>query len=153
MKSFLKDVRAFFRLKPKKSLITQDDAFFNALRQKVIVWESLERDWDGDDGVPPPVVVRNNTKEFIEAMRINKVPHPTIYIAGDGEIGFRWKLGALTASVSFLSDGYVVGYCPGRVYKDSIDFDFIYARHRQNPVISTFFDALKTHSSLNRTPA
>lgn len=81
------------------------------LADKVQSWIDLPTDWDGDDGVAPSSAVIDAAVAFAHYASYGGAPKPELYIAGDGEVGFRWTTGEDFASVAFLNDGHVVVYC------------------------------------------
>lgn len=82
---------------------------WGALKARVIRWSSLPDDWDGNDGVAPSATVVENAKNFIALAARLGAPVPVPFIAGDGEIGFRWAKGNRFGSVSFV-EGDVLAY-------------------------------------------
>jgi hypothetical protein len=116
---------------------------FTLLRDKVGIWSEFETGWDGEDGIPPPAVVVANAFDFIDLMEKSLAPIPSIYIAGDGEIGFRWTSDNARASVSFLDDGYVVGFCPEYLGFAAADVDGPYIPSQSNPAVSRLLDSIR----------
>ncbi|WP_292097084.1 hypothetical protein [Brevundimonas sp.] len=87
----------------------KDFIAWSALRGRVKAWASLPEGWDGIDAAAPPAETVEAALLFMQQARDNRIPLPQPFIASDGEIGFRWARGNAFASVSFLSDGSVVG--------------------------------------------
>jgi hypothetical protein len=83
---------------------------FGALQSKIDLWADLDEDWDGAGGVAPPHQVVSNATTFLNEAERAGVKLPQVYVAGDGEVGFRWTRDAAFASVSFLPDGNIVAF-------------------------------------------
>lgn len=83
-------------------------AAWSALQAKLSKWASLPNDWDGDDGIAPSTIAVANARLFLDAAAACGAPVPMPYIAGDGEVGFRWKKGDGYASAAFLSNGTIL---------------------------------------------
>ena len=81
---------------------------WGALRARVISWSGLKQGWDGEDGMAPSNRTIDAALAFMQSARATALPLPAPYIAGDGEIGFRWAKGDAFASVAFLDEGEVV---------------------------------------------
>lgn len=81
---------------------------WGVLKARIIRWEALPDDWDGNEGVAPPKVAAGNAKLFVDAAKHAGAPLPSPFISGDGEIGFRWGRGDGFASVAFIDDHVVV---------------------------------------------
>ena len=73
-------------------------------------WANLPEDWDGEDGRAPSSGVICGAREMIDRLENAGAPIPEIYVAGDGEVGFRWAAGSFYASASFVDDGDVLLY-------------------------------------------
>lgn len=82
---------------------------WSALRGKVLGWQSLPQGWDGDEGLAPQAATVQAALNFMAIARGANLPLPQVYIAGDGEVGFRWARGDAFASIAFLDDGDMVG--------------------------------------------
>lgn len=104
---------------------------------KIDRWSRLPDDWDGEDGICPPKDLVNAARNFLCRIR-GRVPVPSSgYVAGDGEIGFRWKKDNGFASAAFLTDGHIVIFCrsPGSAsalraderYTPSLDLSALFA--------------------------
>ena len=74
-------------------------------------WATLKPDWDSEGGIAPSEHVIANAKSFVSSLMKNGILPPNPFVAGDGEVGFRWAQGARLASVAFLNDGCVVAFC------------------------------------------
>src|ERR1700691_3003586 len=101
------------------------------LHNKLNKWELLPEDWDGYDSICPSNTVIKYCHDFLYQSQKYNIAVPEIYIAGDGEIGFRWNTD-LYASVSFLNDGNIIIFCqkpklePLRIdtfYSESLNLD------------------------------
>ena len=70
----------------------------------------LEDGWDSD-GAPPinPQSIMS-ARLLVKQLSTTNIPAPTIYISGDGEIGFNWRSGIKVASVSWLHEGRTILY-------------------------------------------
>lgn len=108
------------------------------LESKVNRWSSLPDDWDGDGGVCPTREVVDAAKAFLKRARIVFLPVPQGYVAGDGEIGFRWRRGDAFASAAFLPDGHIVIFCKAGG-SPALRIDEPYSAELD---LSGFFDAL-----------
>ena len=83
---------------------------WEALDSKLMAWKTLPDDWDGEDGVAPSEGMVAAARNFLIAVRGIGLSAPTPFIAGDGEIGFRWERGGCCASADFLPDGHIVAF-------------------------------------------
>lgn len=111
---------------------------WGSLRARVEQWTKLPDDWDGNYGQPLSVGVSNAAESVLAALQAQGLPVPSPYIAGDGEVGFRWQLADGFASISLLEDGHVVafarssdGKAPYRLdepYSDLVDLTAFAAR-------------------------
>ncbi|KRB87701.1 hypothetical protein ASE22_23640 [Sphingomonas sp. Root720] len=91
--------------------VSISDCGWDALNRSIDRWAVLPDDWDGEDGSAPPEVAVSAAREFIKRIRGGPIPAPKGYVAGDGEIGFRWTDGRLLASAAFPADGHIVIFC------------------------------------------
>jgi len=83
---------------------------WSKLQNRVESWTELDHDWDGDDGIPLSRTTADSAIAFLQSASLTTHPVPTPYIAGDGEVGFRWTAPGNFTSVSFLDDGHIVAY-------------------------------------------
>jgi len=73
-------------------------------------WQNLSPDWDAEQGIPPRQEVLDAGRQALRDIKVGGAPVPEHYIAGDGEIGFRWRGDDRFASLSFIDDGHVLAY-------------------------------------------
>ncbi|WP_228241070.1 hypothetical protein [Aurantimonas coralicida] len=113
---------------------------WSMIRQSVEGWRTLPEDWDGNDGVGPSEEVIQAALRFLDAARQSLLRAPQPFVAGDGEVGFRWERGGSFGSVSFLDDGSIIAYVraangepPFRLDKPVTE-DFNYAELLENLV-------------------
>ena len=83
-------------------------ASWGRLRARLAAWAELPADWDGDDGEAPTSSAIAGAGSFLRELERRGAPLPRPFIAGDGEIGFRWSKGDAFASVAFTR-GQVLG--------------------------------------------
>jgi hypothetical protein len=80
-----------------------------ALSSKIMAYQQLPDDWDGEGGVAPSKEAIDDALAFIDLLPLNaKLPKPTV--SGDGEVGFYWKTGNGYINVSFFGDGQITYY-------------------------------------------
>jgi|SRR5579863_1668666 len=84
---------------------------WQSLMHSIDRWELLPVDWDGDDGIPPPKRSASAARRFLNAFASATLPPPSGFVAGDGEIGFRWRTVRGFASISLLCDGTTLAFC------------------------------------------
>ncbi|MCU4159544.1 hypothetical protein AiwAL_05435 [Acidiphilium sp. AL] len=116
---------------------------FAIFRAKICAWSRLEIDWDGEDGVVPSSVVITHALDFIDVLEKSWMPVPSIYIAGDGEVGFRWTNNNARASVSFLDDGHIVGFCPEYCGLPAVEVDTPYISSQPNPLVTRLLASIR----------
>jgi hypothetical protein len=80
------------------------------LRERLTSWAALPDDWDGEDGTAPSSKVTDNASDFLWRAEIAGAPLPEPYVAGDGEVGYRWRSSDSFASASFLPDGHIAAF-------------------------------------------
>ena len=92
---------------------------WHALACDIARWRALPDDWDGEGGVRPASVVLDAAADFLRRAQAAGAPLPHPFIAGDGEVGFRWRRDDAFASAAFLPDGHMVAVCdlPGQIVK------------------------------------
>ena len=96
-------------------------ALFDSLER----WGKLPYDWDGENGRCPPVQSTKAARTFLQLLRLLGVRRPAGYVAGDGEIGYRWKgVDGQFASAGFLADGHCVGLVKSKKSTFKIDDPF-----------------------------
>lgn len=86
---------------------------YGTLFSKVGAWENLPHNWDGEGGAPLSERTTAAALDFLAIAQGAGLRPPTPYIAGDGEVGFRWRTDKGLASIAFLADGHIVGKVPG----------------------------------------
>lgn len=85
---------------------------YGRVAAKLDGWVKLEHGWDGEDGIPLGLGTAAAAKDFLVQAQGAELPCPEIYIAGDGEVGFRWRATGQLASIAFLDEGYIVAKVP-----------------------------------------
>lgn len=85
-------------------------AVWERLFESVKRWGKLPNGWEDEDSIRPPKQSVDAAMEFLLDVHSRGILAPTGYVAGDGEIGFRWKRGQGFASVAFLADMNVVSF-------------------------------------------
>lgn len=93
------------------------------LRSDLQRWQTLPDDWDGDGGIAPSSATLADGRAFLDALEAGNAPPPSLGVAGDGEIEFKWTKEDGFASVSFLSDGHLVAYVRPPQGSGSIEID------------------------------
>ena len=83
---------------------------YGTVQAKIEAWSKLPDDWDGNDGQAPAGFVIDHAVMVLSLLQVHKIPAPSPYVAGDGEVGFRWQTDRGFASISFLSDKHLVGF-------------------------------------------
>lgn len=81
------------------------------LKASIDRWAKLPYDWDGVDSFPPPQKSIFAARRMLNIFSSANLPYPCGYIAGDGEIGFRWQTAKGFASLSLLEDGTELAFC------------------------------------------
>lgn len=84
---------------------------WKSLNASIDRWARLPLDWDGEEGIPPPRRCIFAARRWLNIFAAANLPHPSGYVAGDGEIGFRWRTEKGFASVSLLDDGTELAFC------------------------------------------
>lgn len=95
---------------------------WQVVRNQLERWKKLPADWDGSDGVAPSQSVIAAASAFVDRVQSAGVTAPVPYVAGDGEVGFRWAKDNHFASVAFLEDGNIVAYVRDGVH-DILEID------------------------------
>ena len=96
---------------------------WGALNTRLLGWAALPAGWDGRGGYAPPREVVNAALDVAVALQAANVPAPEPFVAGDGEVGFRWRRGGRVASVCFLDDGCIVAYVPSEDGREPFRLD------------------------------
>jgi hypothetical protein len=83
---------------------------YGVVRNRVDEYARLPDDWDGYGGCAPNANVISAAKDVLRYLERAGVSAPASYVAGDGEVGFRWNTARGFASISLLEDGHLVGF-------------------------------------------
>jgi len=111
------------------------------IQQRVATFAELEDGWDDCDGEAP---TREMVIAFQEVIaRLKRLDAPLAseaFVAGDGEIGLRWRDAKSYASLSFLKDGSMLAYVRGVGLSRPYSLDTEWAGC---PSVVSFVQALK----------
>ncbi len=83
---------------------------WDAINLIIDEWAALEAGWDDSDTPALDSEAIEAIKFFVKRAKIETLPKPNPYIAGDGEFGFTWNVRGNRASLSFLADGDCLAY-------------------------------------------
>ena len=83
---------------------------WDAINLIIDEWAALEAGWDDSDTPALDSEAIEAIKFFVKRAKIETLPKPDPYIAGDGEFGFTWNVRGNRASLSFLADGDCLAY-------------------------------------------
>lgn len=114
------------------------DDMWSGLHRSLSRWAFLPADWDGEDGTAPPSKSVQNAGDFLGKLQRLNIEAPEGFVAGDGEIGFRWRSNSAFASAAFLPDGHLVATARVRK-KPVVKIDAPYTKAMD---LSAFFKAL-----------
>lgn len=105
--------------RPEQQPETAPAPGWQALARDIARWRTLPDDWDGEGGARPSANVLDAARDFLRRAHAAGVPLPQPFIAGDGEVGFRWRRNGAFASAAFLPDGHMVAVCdlPGQAVR------------------------------------
>lgn len=92
---------------PDERLGADDQDPWAVLTNRVDAYRSLEPEWDGYEGQAPNSEAISDGLYFL-ALLPRDIPPPTPGVAGDGEVGFHWRLESFYVEVSFYGDGKII---------------------------------------------
>lgn len=103
---------------PSASQVVRMDAYramrvascWTALRGKLDLWKSLPFDWDGENGIAPPVATIAACHDVLNELESVDAPAPIVLVAGDGEIAYEWNKHDGFASISVTADGSLIAF-------------------------------------------
>lgn len=81
-----------------------------AIATEVESWSTLPADWDGEDGEAPSQAVVEAASSVVQVLAGAGARPGEHYVAGDGEVGLRWRTDVGFASISLVEDGHVLIY-------------------------------------------
>jgi len=84
----------------------QSDAWSN-IADRITSYRNLEPDWDGYDGHAPNAQAISDALHFLNLLP-SAMPPPVPGVAGDGEVGFHWRLETIYVEVSFYGDEKII---------------------------------------------
>ncbi len=77
------------------------------LIEELSSFSTLERNWDGYNGVKPDNEIISTVENFLTILKEKNISSPEIMLSGDGEIGLFWKNKKDYIEISFYTKDYL----------------------------------------------